>query len=149
MVAAGTMMSQSARAAGGEIHSFHSPALELDAPSMVAWRGSLGALELHHQLSSGAAGVKASSPILLFDLPTMSAAIVAAGGMSPVPLTSFASSKSLELPVRCPQPSRPSRPLTSVQPPRPVRAPPRPPLSGDDACAVLTLISAAPALRVT
>ena len=125
MVAAGTMMSEPARAAGGEIHSFHSPALELDAPSMVAWRGSLGALELHHQLSSGAAGVKAP-PILPFDVPTMSAAIVAAGGMSLVPLTSFASSKSLELPVRCPQPSRPSRPLTSVQPPRPVRAPPRP-----------------------
>ena len=125
MVAAGTMMSQPARAAGGEIHSFHSPALELDAPSMAAGLGSLGALELHHQLHNGAAGVKAS-PILLFDPPTMHTAIVAAGGLSPVPLTSFASSKSLELAVRCPQPSRPSRPLTSVQPPRLVRAPPRP-----------------------
>ena len=134
MVAAGTMMSQPARAAGGEIHSFHSPALELDAPSMVAWRGSLGALELHHQLSSGAAGVKASSPILLFDLPTMSAAIVATAGMSLVPLTSFASSKSLELPVRCPQPSCPLPLSPQCSRPGARSARPRPsPLSGDDA----------------
>ena len=136
MVAAGTMMSQPSRAAGGEIHSFHSPALELDAPSMAAGLGSLDVVQLHHQLQSGAAGVKAS-PRLLFDVPTMHAFIAAGGGLSPVPLTSFASSKSLELPVRCPQPSRPlalsrqcSRPAWSAHPHAP-------PLSGDDACAAL------------
>ena len=125
MVAAGTMMSQPARAAGGETHSFHSPALEMDAPSMAAGLGSLDVVELHHQLQSGAAGVKAS-PSLFFDVPTvrsMRAVIVAAAGMSPVPLTSFASSKSLELPVRCPRPPAlsPSR-LSAAAPPGP-RAP--------------------------
>ena len=82
MVAAGTMMSQPSRAAGGEIHSFHSPALKLDAPSMAAGLGSLDVVQLHHQLQSGAAGVKAS-PRLLFDVPTMHAFIAVGGGLSP------------------------------------------------------------------
>ena len=80
-------------------HSFQSPALESGAPSMVWWLGSLDAVELNHQLQSSAASVKAS-PSLLFDVPTartMHAVTVAGGGLSPVPLTSFASSKSLEL----------------------------------------------------
>ena len=125
MVAAGTMMSQPARAAGGETHSFHSPALEMDALSMAAGLSSLDVVELHHQLQSGAAGVKAS-PSLFFDVPTaltMRAVIVAADGMSPVPHTSFTLSKSIELPVRCPRPSRPlalspqcSHPTRSARP---------------------------------